>query len=211
VDNLVLSQSSIGEETINLMAKLLEAQPDIIVLDSVASVIPLTDLNEPMEQATMATRARLMSRGLAKLNTLNKKTLIMLINQIRVNIGAYGNPIQSTGGKAIGHYSSIRVEVRRGQVLTQNKKDVGQEVKFKIKKSKVSRPFQQGIFNFMYDTCSIDGVNELLSIALLENKIKRTGAYYEIAGGKFQGREKLEEEMRKNPEFYQAVKKELNL
>jgi recombination protein RecA len=210
VNKIIITQSSIGEPTFDLLVKILDAQPSLIVVDSVAAMIPRADLVGSLEDATMATRARLMSRGLAKLNNLNKKTIIIFINQMRTNIGAYGSPMVRPGGRALPHYAAISVEVKRGDWLEKNKIRIGQEVKFRVTKNKVGIPQREGSFNFYFDG-QVDRANEIISLALIHKKISQGGAWYEFQGKKFQGREGLEEEAKSNPEFVKALRKELNV
>lgn len=211
VDKLVVSQASIGETTIDIVAELLSADVGVIVVDSVASMVPKAEFEEPMEQQFIALSARLMSKALRKLTALNKKTLIIFINQIRVSPTAYGNPEVTPGGKALGHYSAVRVELRRGSkdfILDTDNKKIGQLVKFKIVKNKSAVPFREGSFKFMYDGV-IDRTDEIISLGLALKKIERAGSYYEVQGDKYQGREMLEATLRKNQELFKALEKEV--
>lgn len=160
VEKLVITQLSVGEDTIDLLAKLLKAEPSVIVIDSVAAMIARSELEEPMEQQFMALKARLLSRGLAKLTALNKKTLIFFINQVRSTLQMYGAPTTTTGGRALGFYASIRVEVKQGDKLTvDNKKTgdiIGQMIQFRITKNKTAPPYKQGSFRFWYEEARIE-------------------------------------------------------
>lgn len=157
---LIVTQVSIGEDVIDLIADLLKAQPGLIVLDSIASMITRAELTEPMDTNFMAVRARLLSRGLAKINALNKKTLIILINQIRNTLQLYGSPTTSVGGNALRHYVSCKIEVKQGDKLTvDNKKTgdvIGQTVNLRVVKNKVGQPWKQGSFKFFYEDCRIE-------------------------------------------------------
>lgn len=208
IDKLILSQSSVGETTIDLVGELLKAKPDIIAIDSVAAMIPKKDLEEPLDQAVMATRARLMSRGLAKLNTLNKDTLIIFINQIRSTLTPYGPKYFTPGGYALGHYASIRVEVNRGELLRDKEKTFGQVVKFRVTKNKSGAPFRTGYFKFLYDDCGIDKIDEIITLGLLLGKIKIRAAYFDLLGKSFHGRQELERALIDN-EFFNLAKKEI--
>ena len=126
----------------------------------------------------------------------------------------FGNPNITSGGRALPFYASLRVEVRRGELIQENKQPIGQEVKFKVSKSKVSRPFRDGYFLFYYPDMEVktpqvvfDGADELVSMLLLQKKIIRRGAYYDVAGKTFQGREELEKEIRDNKEFKEELNK----
>ena len=168
-------------------------------------MIPKVDLEEPLEQPVMATRARLMSRGLAKINSLNKRTLIIFINQLRTNIGAYGNPDVTPGGRALGHYASIRIEIRRGEFIMDGKDKIGQIINFKITKNKTGQPWKQGYLKYYYDGF-IDHEDELISLAILTKKIQPAGAWFEILGSKLQGREAIADKLKSDLEFFKKFK-----
>lgn len=152
---LILSQSSVGEETLGLALKLLKAKPAIIVIDSVAAMVTRAELEEDIDKAFMAPRARLMSKGLSILNAQNKGTLIIFINQLRSTMAMYGPQYDTTGGKALKFYSSIRIEVKKTEDLHLDGKktaeQIGQVVGFKVTKNKTAPPFKVGSFKFFYD------------------------------------------------------------
>jgi recombination protein RecA len=157
-----------------------------------------------------------MSKALRKITgkAAKNKTLILFINQIREKPTTYGNPNITTGGRALGFYSSLRVEVTRGDLIEENKKVIGQTVKFKVSKSKVCPPFRDGYFVFYYPDMEIstpqvvfDEADELVSMLLIQSKITRRGAYYDVAGRTFQGREEMENEIRDNKEFREELMK----
>ena len=208
VNKLLLSQLSQGESAIDLVNNLLEAKIDLIVVDSVAALVPKVEMEEEMEHLNIAPAARLMSKGLRKMNALNMNTLVLFINQIRMSPGSYGNPEVTTGGKALGHYASIRLEVRRGDFLKDKEQPIGQVVKFKVTKNKTAPPYRQGYFNFYY-TGGIDLAEELVTLGLQENKITKRGAWLDIGGESFQGRPALEEKLAKDDVFYEKVKEEI--
>lgn len=208
IDKLILSQLSIGENTFDIINALLQSDVGVLVVDSVASLVPQSELADSMEQQTIGLAARMMSKALRKLTALNKKTLVLFINQIRMNIGTYGNPEITAGGKALGFYSATRVEVRRGEFIEKNKEKIGQMIKFKVTKNKTARPFRNGYFNFYYESGEIDSTNEMVSLGIINKTIKQKGPYYAILGKQFQGREALEKELRSDTKFFDAVKKE---
>ena len=156
VDNLALVQTGIGEDVIDVVAKLLEAEPAVIVIDSVGAIITRDEYAESVEKVFMAPKARLMSKGLPKLTAKNKKTLIIFINQLRQIISTWGGGgTATTGGMALGFYSSIRVEVKRDKELLykDDKKSgevVGQIVHFNVKKNKTAPPHREGSFKFFF-------------------------------------------------------------
>lgn len=208
-DKLVLSQTAIGEDVMDILTALLETgKKMVIVVDSVASLAPMKEMDESMEQHNIALTARLMSKSLRKITALNKGALVIFINQIRISPGAYGNPETTSGGKSLGHYSSVRVEVRKGEPYRVKKAQVGQQVKFKVTKNKTSNPFGQGYFKFYYDD-GIDRIDELVTVGLLNEKIAQSGAFYEVAGKKFRGRDNMEDEIKKDDKLYEKVRKEV--
>lgn len=154
-DELILSQSSVGEDTLGLVIKLLKAEPDIIVVDSVAAMITRAELEEDIDKAFMAPKARLMSKGLSIINALNKKTLIIFINQLRATMAMYGPQFVTPGGNALKFYTSVRVEVKKTEELHEDDKKtkpvIGQIIGFKTTKNKTAAPFQVGSFKFFYD------------------------------------------------------------
>ena len=213
-DELTISQVSAGEEIFDMIDMLLDSDVEIIVVDSIASLVPKYELEESIEKQTMALQARLMSKALRKITgkAAKNKTLIFFINQIREKVGAYGNPEITSGGRALEFYSSARVEVRRGEFLTDNKRKIGQQVKFKVTKSKICQPFRDGYFLFYYpdpqnpDLELFDSADELVSMLLLQGKITRRGAYYDVLGKTFQGREEMEQEIRSSKKFREKIK-----
>jgi len=215
IDKLVISQISAGEEVFDIVDMLLESDVAIIVVDSVASLVPKYEIEESIEKQTMALQARLMSKALRKLTgkAAKNKTLIFFVNQIREKIGSYGNPEITSGGRALGFYASLRVEVRRGEFLTCNKRKIGQQVKFKVTKSKICQPYRDGYFLFYYpDTKNpnselFDTADELVSMLLIQDKIKRRGSYYDVLNKTFQGREELEQAIRTKPKFKEKLTK----
>jgi len=161
VKDLILVQSGIGEDMIDIMAKMLKAEPAVIVVDSVGSMITRTETEESVEKVFMAPKARLMSKGLPKLTALNKNTLIIFINQLRNVITTWGGGgTTTTGGMALGFYASVRVEVKRDkELLYEGAKTghdpIGQVIQFKISKNKTAAPFKTGSFKFIYKECII--------------------------------------------------------
>lgn len=154
-DKLLLSQSSVGEDTLELVLKLLKAKPAIIVVDSVAAMITRAELEEDIDKAFMAPKARLMSKGLSILNAQNKGTTIIFINQLRATMAMYGPKFVTPGGNALKFYSSVRVEIKRTEDINEDDKKtkpvIGQVVGFKVTKNKTAPPFQTGAFKFYYE------------------------------------------------------------
>jgi recombination protein RecA len=212
VDKLVISRESQGEVLMNMVCDLMKQSDKlkVIVFDSLASMIPHMEMDDPIEKNQMAPVARMMSRGLRKLTACNKNgALIIFINQLRTNPGTtYGNPEYTPGGNSLKYYASLRLEVRRGDWIfdvEDKKKKLGQVVKFKVVKNKTDVPYKEGYFKFLY-TGEIDKVDELLSIGLLNGTITRHGAYYELAENKWQGREEMEKALKEDANFFEECR-----
>lgn len=160
MDNLVISQSSVGEDTLGLVVKLLEARPDIIVVDSVAAMVTKAELEEDIDKAFMAPKARLMARALSIINALNHNTLIIFINQLRSTLAMYGPQFTTPGGISLKFYASIRLEVKKVEDLHRDGKKttpvVGQVVGFKTTKNKTAPPQQIGSFQFFYENAQLE-------------------------------------------------------
>lgn len=219
---LLITTETGAEKVIDLACKIMQEYPDIkvIVFDSVASMIPKVELEASLEDQQMASVARVMSKGMRKLIHFNQnRAVLIFINQIRLNPGAgkYANPEYQPGGQALKFYSSIRAEIRRGEWLfdeeasgEEKKKKIGQTVKFKIVKNKTGVAQKEGYFKFMYEGAKLDLVDELVSLALLNDKISRSGAYYSFGvDHTFQGREKMEEALRTQPELFKELQEEV--
>ncbi len=215
-DEIIISQISSGEKVFNILDKLIESSDvAIIVIDTIAALVPEYEENEGIEKQTMGLQARLMSKAMRKLTAkANKnKTLLLFINQLREKIGGYGNPFTTPGGNALKFYASIRMEVRRGDLIKDEKRVIGQQVKFKVTKSKVCQPFRDGYFMFYNPDPAtpkaevFDSADEIVSMLLLSGEIKRRGSYYDVLGKTFRGREELEREIRTDKEFKKEIKK----
>jgi recombination protein RecA len=161
VDKLQIIQTSVGEDAFDILTRLLEAEPGVIVIDSVASLITKAEMEESMDQQFMAIKARMMSRGLPKLNQLNKRTLIIFINQLRNTLTMYGAPTITPGGQALKFFASIRMEVKTPseKITIDGKKTseiIGQTIQFRTTKNKTFSPFIQGQFKFYYQDARIE-------------------------------------------------------
>lgn len=222
VENLIVIGESRGEIVFDMIEEICENHdPAIVVIDSIAALVPQYEDDNSMEQQTVGIHARLISKGLRKITgkVANSNTCLLLINQIREKIGVYGNPETTTGGNALSFYTSVRVEIRRGDYLTlsergteeeledatahEKKQRIGQEIKFKLAKSKISKPFQTGRFEFYYNGV-VNEADELVSLLEVERIIERRGAYYympQISEDSFQGRQSLVNHIRDNEEY----------
>jgi len=154
VDKLVIAQVAIGEDVLDLVIKLLEARPAIIVIDSVAGMVSQAEMDNTVGKVLMAPRARMMSKGLSMINALNQNTVLIFINQLRATMAMYGEHHVTPGGSALKFYSSVRVEVKATEKIRRDDKKttevVGQVVGVKITKNKVAPPFQEASFKLMY-------------------------------------------------------------
>jgi recombination protein RecA len=159
-DKLIIVNLSVGEEIVDTIAKLLSSKPGIIVIDSVAAMVPKEEMAKSAEENTMALKARIMSKGLAKLNALNKKSLIVWINQMRSTLSLFGAKSTTTGGRALGHFASIRLKVWQGEKLTvDNKKTgdvIGQIIQINCEKNKTAQPYGKCSFKFYYNPVKIE-------------------------------------------------------
>lgn len=213
VEDLIVSQSSIGETTIDIMLDIIKAKPDLIILDSVAAMVPQTELDNPMEKDTMALVARVMGKALRKITAVNKHSLIIFINQPRSTLSMYGSPTTTPGGRALKHFASIRVQIGRGDLLKEKQDITGQSVKFKIVKNKTAPPFRIGYYNFMYERGSqmphVDVIESLVSVGILEGIVKRGGAYYTFNDQKVMGKETLVDLLREDEKLYDKLYEEV--
>lgn len=154
VKKLVISQSSVGEDTMEMMLKLTKARPALIIVDSVAALVTQAELEQDISKAFMAPKARLMSKALAIINSQNKETCLIFINQLRATMSLYGPQFITPGGNSLKFYSSIRVEVKKTEDIHQEGKKtlpiIGQVVGFKVTKNKTAPPFTTGSFKLFY-------------------------------------------------------------
>lgn len=215
---LLITTETGAEKVFDLACTILQEYPDVkvIVFDSVAGLIPKVEQEKSLEEQQMASVARVMSKGMRKLIHFNQnRAILIFINQIRLNPGAgmYANPEYQPGGQALKFYSSIRAEIRRGDWLfadDDKKKKVGQVVKFRTIKNKTAPAQKEGYFKFLYDGAKIDKVDELVSLALLQDKIARSGAYFTFGkDNTFQGREKMEIALAENSDLYKQLQEEV--
>jgi recombination protein RecA len=158
-DKLIIAQLGIGEKIMDLICKLLEAQPDLIVVDSVAAMIAQDVMDESLEKQYMALKARLMSKAMAKITALNNKTTFDFINQTIATMAMYGAKTTTPGGNALKFYSSVRLEVKTGEMIFEEDKKtnpiIGQTTVFRVVKNKTAAPYKTGSFRLIYETGEI--------------------------------------------------------
>ena len=210
IDELILSQPDSGEQALEITEMLAKSGAiDLIVIDSVAALVPQAELNGEMGDAQVGLQARLMSKALRKLTAvLNKSSCtIIFINQLREKVGImFGNPETTTGGRALKFYSSVRLEIRRGDAIKVGDEYLGNEVKIKVVKNKVAPPFKTATVEITYGK-GINKEAELLDLAVKFDIIHKTGAWFEYNGEKIaQGKEKAKEFLVNNKQEMEAIK-----
>ncbi len=210
IDDLILSQPDSGEQALEIAELLAKSDAiDLIVVDSVAALVPSAELNGEMSESNIGLQARLMSKALRKLTgALNKsKCSIIFINQLREKVGIiFGNPETTPGGRALKFYASVRLEVRRGTMLKEGERILGNEVNLKVVKNKVAPPFKTASVEILYGK----GINkdaELLDLAVKLDVINKSGSWFEYHGEKIgQGKEKVKEFLKNNNKEYEEIK-----
>ncbi|MEA2088235.1 MAG: recombinase RecA [Patescibacteria group bacterium] len=210
INELLISQPDTGEQALEIVETLVRSNAvDVIVVDSVAALVPKTEIEGEMGDRQMGTQARLMSQALRKLTGIIAKTntVLIFINQIRLKIGVFfGNPETTTGGMALKFYSSIRIEVRRSAQIKKGDKIIGNQVKAKIVKNKVAAPFQNTTFDIMYNEgISISG--DVLDTGVEYGIVKKSGNSYVYGDEKLGvGRENAKAHLRQNPKLIKEIK-----
>jgi recombination protein RecA len=190
--NLLISQPDFGEQALEIADTLVRSNAlDVIVIDSVAALVPRSEIEGEMGDATMAVQARLMSQALRKLTAAisKSKTSVIFINQLRSKIGImFGNPETTTGGNALKFYASLRIDIRRIAAIKDGENVVGNRTKVKIVKSKVAPPFKIVEFDILYNE-GISKVGDLIDLGVDQGLIKKSGAWFTYGEDRFQGRE----------------------
>ena len=202
---LLVSQPDNGEQALEITDTLVRSSAvDVIVIDSVAALVPRAEIEGEMGEPQMGLQARLMSQALRKLtgNIKRTNTLVIFINQIRMKIGVmFGSPETTTGGNALKFYSSVRLDIRRTGAVKQGEEIVGNRTKVKVVKNKVAPPFREAEFDILYGS-GISKEGELIDIGADQGIIEKSGAWYSFAGERIgQGRENAKEYLREHPEI----------
>ena len=209
VDELILSQPDSGEQALEIVEILVGSQAiDLIVVDSVAALVPQAELDGEMSDATIGLQARLMSKAMRKLSGLLNKSecSIIFINQLREKIGImFGNPETTPGGRALKFYSSVRLEVRRSEAIKNGTDIVGNRTNIKVVKNKVAPPFKTAQVDIMYGE-GISKTGELVDVGTELEIIEKSGAWYSYEGEKIgQGRENVKKYLSEHPDFQQML------
>ncbi len=213
IDNLLISQPDYGEQALEITEALVRSGAiDVLVVDSVAALVPKAELDGEMGDSHMGLQARLMSQALRKLTgTVSKsRTSLIFINQIREKIGVmFGNPETTTGGRALKFYSSVRIDIRRIAAVKEGDTVVGSRTKVKIVKNKVAAPFREAEFDILYGE-GISREGDVLDLAVAQNIVEKSGAWYSYAGERIgQGRENVRAYLKEHRDTFTSIDHEL--
>jgi len=208
-EELLVSQPDNGEQALEITDTLVRSGAvDVIVIDSVAALVPRAEIEGEMGEPQMGLQARLMSQALRKLvGTISRsRTLVVFINQVRMKIGVmFGNPETTTGGNALKFYASVRLDIRRTGAVKQGEEVIGNRTKVKVVKNKVAPPFREAEFDILYGS-GISKEGELIDIGADQGIIEKSGAWYSFASERIgQGRENAKDYLREHPDIAQAV------
>ena len=209
IENLLISQPDNGEQALEITETLVRSGAiDVIVIDSVAALVPRAEIEGQMGDAQMGLQARLMSQALRKLTSCISKsnTSVIFINQIREKIGVmFGNPETTPGGRALKFYSSVRLDIRRIGAIKAGEVHIGNRIRVKVAKNKVAPPFRKAEFDMMYNE-GISREGSLLDVALENNLIERSGTWFSYKRNRIgQGRENAKSYLKENPEITQEI------
>ena len=213
VDDLIVSQPDTGEQALEITDMLVRSGAvDVIIVDSVAALVPKAEIEGEMGDAHVGLQARLMSQALRKItgNVKNANCLVVFINQIRMKIGVmFGNPETTTGGNALKFYSSVRLDIRRIGAVKQGDEVTGNETRVKVVKNKVSPPFRQAEFQILYGQ-GINQLGEVLDLGVQQGLVDKSGAWYAYKGDKIgQGKQNACDFLRENPAIAEEIEQEI--
>jgi len=210
--NLLISQPDYGEQALEITDTLVRSNAlDVIVIDSVAALVPRSEIEGEMGDATMAVQARLMSQALRKLTAAisKSKTSVIFINQLRSKIGVmFGNPETTTGGNALKFYASVRIDIRRIAAIKEGEDVIGNRTKVKIVKSKVAPPFKQVEFDILYNE-GISKTGDLIDLGVDQGIVKKSGAWFSYGEDRFQGREGFRQKLLEMADLRNNLEKEI--
>jgi recombination protein RecA len=210
--NLLISQPDFGEQALEITDTLVRSNAlDVIVIDSVAALVPRSEIEGEMGDATMAVQARLMSQALRKLTAAisKSKTSVIFVNQLRSKIGVmFGNPETTTGGNALKFYASVRIDIRRINAIKEGEEVIGNRTKVKIVKSKVAPPFKQVEFDILYNE-GISKTGDLIDLGVELGIVKKSGAWFSYGEDRFQGREGFRQKLLEIQDMRNNLDKEL--
>jgi recombination protein RecA len=209
LENLLVSQPDHGEQALEIVEVLIRSNSvDVVVVDSVAALVPKAEIEGEMGEAQMGLQARLMSQALRKLTGVvsKSKTTLIFINQLREKIGVmFGNPETTTGGRALKFYASVRIDIRRIASIKDGDQVIGGRTRVKVVKNKVAPPFREAEFDVMYGE-GISREGDLLDLAVEKRIVEKSGAWFAYNGDRLgQGRENAKQFLRENPDIRQAI------
>jgi recombination protein RecA len=212
-DNLLLSQPDNGEQALEITETLVRSNAvDLIVVDSVAALVPRAEIEGEMGDSHMGLQARLMSQALRKLTGVisRSNTTVIFINQIRMKIGVmFGNPETTTGGNALKFYASVRMDIRRISQIKQGDQAIGNRTRVKVVKNKIAPPFREAEFDIMFNE-GISKSGDILDLAVNKNIVEKAGAWFSYGGEKIgQGREASKQYLNSNPKVMDEIAKKI--
>ncbi len=215
IDDLLISQPDSGEQALDIAETLVRsASIDVIVIDSVAALVPRAEIDGDMGDSHMGLQARLMSQALRKMTSTisSSNTCFIFINQLRDKIGVmFGSPETTTGGKALKFYASVRLDIRRIGAIKEADKVVGNRTRVKVVKNKVAPPFRETEFDIMYGE-GISREGDLLDLAVNNNVVEKSGAWFSYSGERLgQGRENSKNTLKANPELLERIEKQVKV
>ena len=203
IDNLLISQPDTGEQALEITEQLVRSGAlDVVVIDSVAALLPRSELEGEMGESSVGVVARLMSQALRKLAGVVSKTgcIVVFINQLREKIGVmYGNPETTPGGRALKYFASVRIDMRRIETLKSGTEMVGNRTRAKIVKNKVAPPFKEAEFDILYGQ-GISKIGEIIDLSVKLGLIDKAGAWFTVGDQRFQGRDNVKVYLQENPE-----------
>ncbi|MFN7924071.1 MAG: recombinase RecA [Bryobacteraceae bacterium] len=213
VDNLLVSQPDYAEQALEITNSLISTGAvDVLVVDSVAALVPKAELDGEMGDSFMGVQARLMSQAMRKLTGIvsKSKTCLIFINQIREKIGVmFGSPETTTGGRALKFYSSVRLDIRRISQIKDGETVIGNRTKIKVVKNKLAPPFREAEFDILYGF-GVSREGDLIDLATTNNIIEKSGSWYSYAGERIgQGRENARQFLKDNPDIYAKLDREV--
>ncbi|MBU2590718.1 MAG: recombinase RecA [Nitrospinae bacterium] len=213
IEELLISQPDTGEQALEIVEALVRSgSVDVIVIDSVAALVPKAEIDGEMGDAQMGMQARLMSQALRKLTAVISKsqTTVIFINQIRMKIGVmFGNPETTTGGNALKFYSTIRIDIRKREAIKSGSDTIGARTKVKVVKNKLAPPFRECEFDIIYGE-GISKEGDLIDIGVDDNIVERSGAWYSYNGTRIaQGRDNAKKYLIDNPEIKEEIEKKI--
>ena len=213
IDNLYISQPDNGEQALEITETMVRSGAvDIVIVDSVAALVPKAEIDGDMGDAHVGLQARLMSQALRKLTAVISKTncIVIFINQLREKVGVmFGNPETTTGGRALKFYSSVRLDVRRTESLKQSGEVIGNHVRVKVVKNKIAPPFKEAEFDIMFGK-GISKEGDIIDLAANANIVEKSGSWYAYKGAKIgQGRENAKQYLAQNPMICEEIENQV--